>query len=82
MNLPKHKAGLCIEHNVHKDIYQPIIEAVEEVSTNEWATPTSKQRAIETDSLWSIQWYPDTPVGFYTVYGATLEEILEAANQD
>ena len=79
MKLPKHKCGLYITHNEHLDIYQPIIEAVGEVGDEEWATKDSRERAIETNSLWSIQWYPDTPIGFCKVYGATLSETLKAA---
>lgn len=83
MKLPQHKCGLYLTHNQHKDTYQTVEEIINERPewfNGDWATPTSKQRAIETDELWELQWYPDTPVGFNFVCGATLEEVLEKAN--
>lgn len=82
--LPAHEASLHITHNQHKDYYEPIETYIQtrEIGkdNDDWVTPTSKQRAIETDSLWELQWYPNTPVGFNVLYGATLEEILQVFN--
>lgn len=84
---PEHKASLHVTHNQHKAYYQSIEDYIAEEEIGkaeyEWATPTSKERAIATDSLWEVQWYPDTPIGFCLKYGATLEEILASlAPQD
>jgi len=27
----------------------------------------------------SLQWYPDTPVGFYVLYGDTIDEVVDAS---
>lgn len=77
---PEHKASLHITHNGNKANYETIEAYCDwhKVTDEDWATPTSKQRAIETDSLWEVQWYPDTPVGFNVKYGATLKEILDS----
>lgn len=82
MQLPEHKASLTITHNDHKDFYRDITQYIDnqELDDDDWATPTSKERAIATDSLWCIRWYPNTPVSFSWVWGATLEEVLEKAN--
>lgn len=83
MRFPKHKCGLYLTHNQHKDCYE-IVELYlnhRELDNDDFATPTSKQRCIETNEIWELQWYPNTPVAFNKVYGATLEEVLEKANQ-
>ena len=79
MKFPKHEASMSLNHNEHKACYDPIAAYISELPFHEWATPTSKARCIETDEIWELQWYPNTPVGFCTMYGATLEEVLEAA---
>lgn len=81
--LPPHKGSLSIEHNEHTTNYQTVAEYLSDTqwapSEDEWVTPTSKERAIATNSLWTMRVYPNTPVGFYRLAGATLEELLVAA---
>lgn len=81
--LPKHEASLHITHNQHKAYYMPIADyiAEEKIDDDEWSTPDSKERCIAGDTIWEIQWYPNTPVGFNKMYGATLEELIKAANE-
>jgi hypothetical protein len=43
-------------------------------------TPEDRAECLRTDSLWVLQWYPNTPIGFYRVAGPTLERVLELAN--
>ena len=76
LNLPKH-LGLSIEHNEHKMYYQTVQQTVDESTNMFWVPGDSRQRAIDSDDMWCVQWYPDTPVGFNRVYGHTLEEILD-----
>ena len=44
-----------------------------------WPTPNmtfeEKLKAIELDSVWELQWYPDTPIGSYYVAASSLEAI-------
>lgn len=79
---PKHKGGMFLTHNEHKNTYdsagQWIVENTDRVS---WASDEAKLRSIETDEIWAIQWYPDTPVGFCAVAAPTLEELLKLANE-
>ena len=83
LNLPTHKGELSITHNQHKSNYVSVREHLgfsdhmpEDlgISTDEYAALCAG------DELWEIQWYPDTPVGFYYVAAATLERALELAN--
>ena len=73
--LPEHKCGLYLEHNSHKDVYETIEESCDPgdfVSEKEWL------KAVEDNSVWRLQWYPDTPIGFYIVCASTLEAVEEA----
>ncbi len=74
--LPVHRASLTIAHNDHKTVYAPIARYAEEIDDEQWATPTSRQRCIQSDTIWELQWYPATPIGFYKIAGASLAEIL------
>lgn len=79
--LPQHKCGLYIEHNAHRDYYEPLQEKVAELLHDEEISPKEADEILTSDSLWSIQWYPNTPVGFYKVYGCSLSSALEKAKQ-
>lgn len=80
LDFPRHDCGLHLTHNQHKDYY----ETVEKYFESPWmedrdVSVEEKQRMIDTNEIWELQWYPDTPVGFYKVIGATLEEVLKKA---
>jgi len=81
---PDHKGSLHITHNPHRNNYETIEDYCEfrKADDDDWATPTSRQRAIETDNLWEVQWYPNTPVGFNVRYGVSLEEILDSIKEN
>ena len=81
MKLPRH-INLTIEHNPHKGSYLTI-EQFEEFPGDDpyydWADG-ERDKAIAADSMWVIQWYPDTPIGFLAVAASTFEAALDAAN--
>ena len=72
--LPKHKCGLHLNHNEHRNYYQTVEECYDPedfVSEDEWL------KAIKEDSVWVLQWYPNTPIGFARVAASTLEAIQQ-----
>lgn len=81
--IPQHKCGLFLTHNEHRDYYEKaadyIREGCERQSPTTWKDEEAKQRAIETDEIWELQWYPRTPIGFFHVAAPTLHELLELA---
>lgn len=80
MNLPPHKCGLFLSHNEHKDYYESAEEWLIERSVQPaWESEEHRRRAIESDEIWVLQWYPETPVGFNIVAAPTLEELLAFA---
>ena len=82
--LPKNECSLTLEHNPHKDIYltvQEWIELTDESHMYQWKDDADKQEAISTDELWTLQWYTDTPIGFYAVAASTISKLLDLANE-
>ena len=81
------KASVSVEFNPHKATYETVEnylwnfvygsrcnspeERIEEIGQERY------ERLIAGDSLVELQWYPNTPIGFYRTYGQTLEECLE-----
>ena len=81
MNFPKYKVSIFMQHNAHKNYYQSASDWIDEYSDwCDWESDEAKQQAIETDSIWTLQWYPDTPIGFFAVAAPTLEDLLRFAN--
>lgn len=44
-----------------------------------WASEEDRAKAIATNSVWTIQWYPDTPVGFICVAASTFDAAADFA---
>ena len=81
MNFPAHKGAMYITHNDHKSAYQPLGEWIEDQNDRfEFENDEAKARCLATDELWELQWYPETPVGFYSVAAPTFEEAVAFAN--
>ena len=74
--LPKHKCGLYLSHNEHRDVYETVEEFYE---ADFFVSPEDMQKCIDTDELWELQWYPETPIGFHKVNGSSLEIVLKRA---
>jgi hypothetical protein len=72
-----------LTHNDYKDNYETIAQEFAEDSQGYYSdmTPEDKAECIRTDSLWSLHWYPSTPVGFNVVHGPTLERVLQLAEE-
>ena len=75
IELPEHII-LRILHNTHKSFYEPIEEYIRDISDEDFPDLEEKQKIIDTDSIWCIQWYPDIPTDFYIVYTATFARAL------
>ncbi len=81
MKFPQHKGSLSLYHNEHKSVYVSVKDAIETkdlgYQDDQWISAEEKQRAIDTDECWSLQWYPETPVSFIVVSASTLEALME-----
>lgn len=43
----------------------------------EWVSEEEKTKALATNSVWTLQWYPDTPVGFCCIRASSLAAIVK-----
>lgn len=85
MKLPEHKCGLYLKHNQHRDVYQSAVDWCKDndadngVAAYDFASEEAKQRAIATDEIWTLQWYPNTPICCHMIAAPTLDELLSLA---
>lgn len=81
--LPPHVAGLTIERNPGRTSYETValwlggFDGGASDGEPRWPSPEARQRAIDTDDVWTARWYPSTPVGFCDAAAPTLAELLE-----
>lgn len=76
MKLPKH-INLTITHNDHNSVYRTVGEYATEL---DWVSEEEKQKAIASNEIWEIQWYPNTPIGFFRVAASNLDVLLDYVN--
>lgn len=81
-DFPLHKAGMSLEHNAHRNIYESAEDWIVNNEWCDWESEDAKRKAIETDEIWTLQWYPQTPIGFCAVAAPTLADLLRLASSD
>lgn len=87
MKFPK-CISLTVSFNEHAGLYQT---AEEWLADNEslhpdgprwdWVSPEEREKAIRENSVWTLQWYPDTPVGFCMLAAASFDVLMAAAQE-
>lgn len=77
MKLPRH-ISLTIEHNDHRTNFESVEIYLLTRGDHgpDFESEEAKQRSIETNDLWTIQWFPDTPNGSIYLAAPTLDELL------
>jgi hypothetical protein len=85
LSWPKHEASLHLMHNDHKLSYVSVAQAIENedhgYQDDCWVNNEQKQKAIDTNECWVLQWYPNSPVGFCILSGADLDVVLVEAQR-
>ena len=64
--------------------YQSVADWIDENDSRdfyEWISPEQRALALKTDSVWTLQWYPATPIGFVSCAAAELEPLLAFARE-
>ena len=80
--LPKHRCGLHLSHNEHRDVYETVEKFYD---VDSFISMEELTKAISEDSVWVLRWYPETPIGFHRIAASTLEAIedkLKEKNHD
>ncbi len=81
MKLPAHKCGLYLEHNANRDAYETVEQYLHDSDRFSFRDDDSRATCIASNEIWTLQWYPDTPIGSYSVAAPTLDELLAFANE-
>ena len=80
MKLPKH-ISFSLLHNdfatYHETAAQAISNDQQYFGDEDWVNSEQKTKAIETNEIWTAQWYPRTSVGFYVSHAADLDVLLK-----
>lgn len=67
----------------HAPNYQTAAQWIEEEEQDFADVPADElQRMKDTNTIWCLHVYPHTPIGFWRIYGATLEYVLDAAIEE
>ena len=86
--LPEHKCGLYLTHNEHRDSYESIEAWIVDQETFggcsrfDWVSPEEREKAIKADSVWVLQWYPNTPVGFNCIAASSLDALRDSLSNE
>lgn len=75
---------LSISFNSHASGYQTAEEAVNDGEYGcynhcDWVSEVDKKVAVVNNSVWVLQVYPSTPIGFYAIAGSSMRVVLEKA---
>lgn len=80
--LPEHACGLYLEHNRDRNYYLTVAQALANNGEDDhWVSPEERAKAIATNELWTLQWYPDTPIGFNLLAASSLDALRSAVLQ-
>jgi hypothetical protein len=79
--LPPHNISLSLSHNEHKCYYETAEDYIGRDDRLDFRSAEERQACIDTNEVWELQWYPDTPVGFCAIAAPTLEALIEYAKE-
>lgn len=81
--IKKCKCSVSLEVNKYRDFYQTVQDYLNEKNERGGIEIEEElgERMIKEQSVYELQFYPDTPIGFYVVYGTSLEEVIAKANE-
>jgi len=91
--IKKCKCGIYLTVNSHKDYYDSEEKKIKEVNELDFSQnghhedyepeidEETAKRMIKEKMIVNLQFYPDTPISSYSVWGTTLEEVLKKAEE-
>lgn len=76
------KASVTLEANDYRDIYEKLEDAISEINRKgDEISKEELEKILASGNLYRLQFYPNTPIGFYVTYGSSAEVCIEAAHQ-
>lgn len=74
--------SITLEYNEHACEYITASEFIDRDPMMFSNTPADQIQLMRNlNSIWSLQIYPDTPIGSYTWYGSTCDNVLSQARE-
>lgn len=77
--LPPHECGLHLTHNEHRDVYEDVVHYYD---AETFVSAAEFEKAIAEDSVWTLQWYPKTPIGFHVIRASSLDAIKKQLEEN
>ena len=81
--LERCKCGVFFTANEHRDYYQKaeewLIEQMQDQSDIDEIDKDVWKKMIDLDTIYALQFYPETPVGFYRIYHYDYDELVKTA---
>ena len=69
--LPDNRFGLEIRLDEHKRHLRSVREHYSEFQPEDWVDEGERERAIETNTVWMLRWWPGTPLECHVALSAT-----------
>lgn len=74
--IDKCKCGWSIEVNEHRNVYETVEQYISDDDQKE-IEPEVFQGMVKSDTVIRIQFYPETPIGFFVVYHYDMSKALQ-----
>jgi hypothetical protein len=78
----KCKCSISLKINEYRDYYETIEQFVEDTNQGRdepIIDSEMAQQMIRDNMVIELQFYPDTPIGFYRIFGTSLDEVINEA---
>ncbi|WP_281225383.1 hypothetical protein [Flavobacterium aquiphilum] len=76
--LDKCKCSVTLTINQHRDYYETVETSIEEDERKD-INPKVFAEMIKRDTVIELQFYPETPIGFFRIYHYDLKSAIELA---
>jgi hypothetical protein len=72
-------SSLSITCNNQNSSYETVAKALENENwfSDEDFVPGEKEKCVATNTIWTLQYYPSTPVGFCLIHASTWQAIAD-----
>lgn len=78
-------SSFSVACNDHKLSYQTAAEAIERdpwYDEGDFISHEELKRSVSTNTIWTLQYYPETPVGFVKLHASAFQPLLDRINQE
>lgn len=73
------KCGLYMQVNPHRDVYETVSDWLENQNEDIEISAEARAEMIRTNTVIDLQFYPNTPIGFYRIIHYDMDTVLDFA---